>query len=288
MVAAAFIAGGMIAATPADAAQGLLTTRRFDERTPSVGLFDGKVTLAWSRAPNAHPRRVHVFVRRGKGNPRRVNRRGTRAWAGGVDGRIVVYQEINNRDSDLKTFDWKTGDRRSIRRANTRKWEWGPTKSGKWVLFARSARHDTVVLLNMKTGDTRTLARSTRRGAAFVGQVKGDFAVFSKCSRRACDVFRYRISTRQKITIQNKRRAQYAPSVTSSGTVYFAGSAPKCGTRVILYRRRNGKTTRIARLGSKDTLWTQAAARVGGGTNVYYEQGGCGDRADFDIYKTRG
>ena len=285
----------MTVGTAAEAAQGVLTKRRFAEISPAADLTNGKVTLGWTQAPRAKPRKATAFVRRGNGNAQRVNRRGTRGYMGGIDGRVVIYQEINNGDSDIKTFNWANGNRGSFR-VNSRKAEIRPSKSGRWVLFGRQgARREWVILLNTSNGNTRTLARHKgEAGGLLPGQVNGNFAVWMKCNRRKCFVFRHRISARQTIRIPNKRRLQYAPSVSANGTVYFAGSGYGCGARVVLYRRRNGNTNRIEGLGNKDAFFTYAAPKPGGGTHVYYDQTGCTAdgvtprRANWNVYRTMG
>ncbi len=289
------ISGAMVVATAAEAAQGVLTKKRSSEIYPAADVTNGKLTLVWTQYPRGKPRKGTVFVRRGSGKARRVSPKGARAYSGGVDGRVILYQVVRNGDSDIKSFNWATGKRGSFR-VNSRKWEFHPSKSGRWVLFGRlGARRQWIILLNTKNGNTRTLAR--RKGERLgvePGQVNGNFAVYYKCNRRKCSVFRHRISANKTVRMPNKRRVQYAPSVARNGTVYFAGSGYGCGTRVGIYRRRNGKTSRIEWLGNKDTATTFAAPRFGGGTSVYYDRTGCNpdgstpDRANFNVYRTRG
>lgn len=292
---AALVASLLVGATAAEAAQGVLTKRRVMERGPAADRSNGKLTLSWTQSPRSHKNRTKALVRR-NGNTRRLNKRGTKGYSGGVDGRIVIYQQMNNGDSDLKRFNLKTGKRTNLS-VNTGKWEWRPSNSGGWVLFGRDTRHDTVVLLNSKNGNTRTLSRMNKRKYfSAPGQVNGDYVTYEKCYPGShCDVFRYRISTGNTTKIPGKRPVQYSSSVTPSGTVYFMGSGRSCGARVALYRRKNGNTTRIARLGrNMDSARTFVARRAGGGTDVYFERGRCGENDSFanqtnlNVYKVRG
>ena len=75
-------------------------------------------------------------------------------------------------------------------------------------------------------------------GLSDPGQVNGDYAVYTHCGKVTCNVFRYQISTGQRVKMPNAsaRRVQYAPSVSADGTVYYASSRFACGKDVRIRR----------------------------------------------------
>ena len=296
------VAGTMLVATAAGAAVGVLTKRRAQELTPGGDRVGGKLFIGWTQAPRSHPNRPKVLVKRGSRKPVRLNRKSTNGIMGGMDGQTAVYQEIDNSDADIFRYNLKTRDRDRVPISSSR-WEHSPTISGKFILFGRNSRFDTVVLLNRKTGNTRTLASVKMRGdtnspPVYPGQVNGDFVAFTRCTRNLskCDVIRYQISTRQFIKIPRQRPFHYAASVSNNGTVYFAGSGKACGQNTAIYRRRNGNTTRISKLGGKNEVYnnTHVIPRAGGGTDIFYSRARCkNDRAfprhaNFDVVRVKG
>lgn len=300
-VAVIAVAGTMLVATAADAAVGVLTKRRAQETAPGGDRVGGKLFIGWSQAPRSHPNRLKALVKRGSRKPIRLNRRSTNGFMGGIDGQVAIYQETTNNNSNIWRYNLRTRDRAGVT-VNSPRWEHSPTISGKFILFGRNARFDTVVLFNRKTGASRTLASvkkptARRYPAVDPGQVNGDFAVFTRCTRSIsrCDVIRYRISTRNFVKVPRPRPFHYAASVSKNGTVYFAGSGQGCGANTAIYRRRNGNTTRIAKLGGKNEVQgtTHAIPRAGGGTDVFFSKtrcknGGFPRHTNFDVLRVKG
>ena len=299
-ICALALAGGMVLATAAEAAVGVRTSRKLAEFAPAADLVGGKRFVGWSQGPR-RKERFNAFVKRGGRNPVRINRRGTRAYMGGIDGQVAVYQEISNGDSDIRRFNLQSSDRAGYK-VNSSRWEFGPTISGRFLLFGRNSKQDSVILFNKKSGDSRTLASVRKKGGGFPlahpGQVNGDYAVFYRCSRNfdSCDVVRYRISTQQFLTVRSKRTYQYGPSVTRTGTVYFAGSGSTCGANTNIYRFRSGNITRIAKLGRDTEMFggTRVAPRPGGGVDVYHSKARCknarglGENPNLNVYRVGG
>lgn len=301
-VAVIAVAGTMLVTTAADAAVGVLTKRRAQEVTPGGDRVGGKLFIGWSQAPRSHPNRHKALVKRGSRKPIRLNRPGTRGYMGGIDGQVAVYQEITPGDSDIRRYNLKTGDRAGVA-FNGSRWDFGPSISGRFILFGRNSLFDSVILFNKKTGKSRTLAKAKNPGNRTTplvtpGQVNGDFAVFTRCGKNGfpCDVIRYRISTRQFVKVPRPRPFHYAPSVAKNGTIYFVGSGSGCGVNTAIYRRRNGNTTRIAKLGGKNEVsdHTFAIPRAGGGTDVFFSRvrcknkSGISKRANPDIVRVKG
>jgi hypothetical protein len=208
--------------------------------------------LTWSQFPRRGLAWVSLYMQ-SPGGPRvRVNRSNTHGWSGGFDGDTFVYQEARGRQSNLQLYDVPTGVR-SVPQSgvNTLSWEWRPTLSGDQLHFGRSLvneRIDQVLLRNLTTGGTLALDRIRwRNGFNFPGQVNGNYAVWARCtvSNRTCNVFMHDIAAVATTMIGNPGRQQYAPSVTSDGTLYFARSRRGCGASVQLVRRPLGGPSKV-------------------------------------------
>lgn len=287
----------LVAVSAEAAVQGLLTKKRVDEYDAAAGQSGGDRYLAWTQSP-VQSNRAKVMARRND-NTFRVSRKGTRAYAGGIDGSTLIYQEIRPRrdQSNLFGFDLKTKNRFGYGALNTKWWEYRPTKSGRWVLFSREGnRTIAVILSNLKSGKGRKLTEVRARGfrQAMAGQVNGKWAVYHRCVPTTCDVFRYNIETKNKIRIPRTRAFQYFPSVSREGAVYFATSGTACGANVKLMRWSNGTTTQIAYLGNKDTFSTYAAPAPGGKVDVIFDKYACNQngsrparRLRANVYKVR-
>ena len=76
-----------------------------DERTPVAG----GGYLAWAENHPDHPRQYGVYVKRFDGVPHRVNPEGTNAFAGGIDGGTLVYQQASGGRSGIRFYDLGTG-----------------------------------------------------------------------------------------------------------------------------------------------------------------------------------
>jgi hypothetical protein len=248
--------------------------------------------LAWERNTRARPGRYAVYARRAGGRKFRVNARGTEAANGGIDGTRLVYQQFRKKKSDIKFFDVARRRRRNPPKGiNTRHWEYWPSISGDWVMFGRYARRGNrkVVLTNLRTGAARVIARTTATGAFLgPGQVSGVWAVYTECTPATrCDVLRYNIVTRKTSRVPNPGFYQRAPSVTPSGTVYFARARHRCGQSVRVMRHALGsRPTTVRRLpDGVDVGDTYVFARGPGGNRVLFDRRRCGKPAGSNIHQ---
>lgn len=215
--------------------------------TPAMG----RHYLAWARATGRFsdsPYRVRVLDRETK-TLTILNDRGS-AFGGGFDGNAFVYQLAERGNSDLRWINMKTGVRHGFPTSvNSRAWDFHPTVSGNWILFGRNAVNQgygySILLFNTDTLELRKLAtRSDRFGALYPGQVNGRYAVWTRTGRQSWDVFLYDIAAGTTTRLpRGGFFAQYAPSVTSSGAVYFARSGNGCGVGVGLAKRPIGGPT---------------------------------------------
>lgn len=265
-------------------------TRKAGEFQPARG----PDRLAWEQNTRAHPRHYDVIARPVDGGGRtRVNPRGSNAAMGGIDGHLLVYQQFRRQRSNIKFYDLATGQRSNPPRAvNSRDWEYWPSLSESWLLFARldsDGDRRRLLLFNLATGERRTLD-STNSQNAFVtpGQVNGNYAVWTTCkSGTRCNVYRYEITSDTTVLIPNPGKYQRAPSVSPAGTVYFSRGGRQCGQRVELIRYPlNGPETVLLQLPEVlDIRDTYAYTEPNGITHVYYERSGCGNPTASDIYK---
>jgi hypothetical protein len=263
-------------------------------RTPAGEYQPAKESryMAWERNSAARPRHFDVYGRIGRGRAFKVNAPGTNAANGGISGGRLVYQQFKDRRSDLKFYNFASRRRSNPRRGvNTRAWEYWPSMSGRWLLFGREALRSgvrKVVLFNLETGASRTLARtSSRRIRLSPGQVNGKFAVWAKCSPKGCNVIRYNADTKKRLKVPGRGVSQYAPSVTKAGIVHFARAAsPRCGSNVRLMRfRPGGAATLVARLPSRAEIGdTYSYTDQYGNAELLFDRYGCGRQAASDLF----
>ena len=280
----------VVAATDARAAtpELLLGRNKVGEYQP----VRGDTYLAWQQNTRQHPSHYDVFARPMAGGDKfRVNARKTQGANGSIDGDTLVYQQFNGKRSDLKFFDLGTRTRTSPPAGvNTDQWEYWPSFSGDWLLFARlygnGARR--IFLFDLSTGDSRRLDGVRGAGSDLApGQVSGDWAVWSKCRQGGCDVIRYHIPDGTREMIPNNGTRQHAPSVGPDGTVFFArGNAP-CGGSVKLIRRPlQGNETVLWRISSGDDIGTtRTFVDPNGVTTVLFDQFDCDQATGSDSWE---
>jgi hypothetical protein len=213
-----------------------------------------------------------------------------------TSGRLVYQQYRGNPrgrgHSGLFLFDIASGARSKVPEVNSRQWEYWPSTSGSWLLFARwnpNKEVRRVFLYNLDTGERRVLDRTRGRNAFLgPGQVNGNFAVWYACRPR-CDVFRYDIASRAETMIENPGSYQRAPSVTPGGTAYFSRGGKRCGTSVSLVRApaQGAQEVLVKLQKGLDIGDTYAHGPPDGSSEVYYERNVCGRAAASDIYKVR-
>jgi Divergent InlB B-repeat domain len=282
----------MLPASPADAATEIpVLTSPAGEFQPARS----ESALAWEQNTRARPNQYSVMIRPDGGSVVQANRAGTSAAMGDFAGSRLVYQQYRGNPygrgrSDLFFFDPSSGQRSKVPGVNSRQWEYWPSSSGAWLLFARWKPKNEVrrlFLHNLDTGERRLLEK-TKGKKAFIGpgQVNGGFAVWSTCRPR-CEVVRYDIGTRSKETIANPGFYQRAPSVTSGGTVYFSRGGKGCGQSVALVRAQpDGSQEVLVQLQQGlDIRDTYAYTEPEGSTEIYYERNACSAKAGSDIYK---
>jgi plastocyanin len=257
--------------------------------------------LAWEQNTRAQPKHYDAIYRSDGGPTIQVNQPGSGAAMGDIAGGKVIYQQYKGTlytrrgRSDIYSYDIATGARSKVPGVNSKRWEYWPSMSGPWVLFAR---HKVVknkeirwlFLRNLDTGEQlrldRVKAKIKRRFFIGPGQVNGNYVVWSACKPR-CEVYRFDLITRTTQVITNPGAYQRAPSVTPGGTVYFSRGGKGCGDSVSLVRAApDGSQEVMVQLQTGlDIFDTYSHMAPSGVTEVYYERDVCGQPAGGDIYK---
>jgi hypothetical protein len=269
---------------------GVKTTRLY-EQLPAAAT-DGS-TNHFACAQNSRSRRNHfdAFLTR-TGEPRvKLNTTGE-GYVGGVDPPLVVYQQVAGRDTNLRLNDANSKTRPTLPAGvNTFDWEWEPSISGHWLLFGRqTASAQFVILQNLEPPEEQVVLD---QGARFrhAGQVNGDFAVWTRCTKTTCNVVRREIMPETDTVLPKpSTKYQYGAAVTSTGIVYVARSGPKCRADVKMVRYfgagdpPGGKV--VADLGTKGRDFWSAYARdnADGSVDVFYDRYVCGT-GKSDIYR---
>jgi len=289
------IAAAVIALVVAPSASALpdqvgVKTSRLDEQLPAAATDGTTEYFAWSQNSRTRTNHFDAFLTR-TGDPQvKLNRRGL-GHVGGIEPPVVVYQQVVKGDSDLKIYNADTQARSDPPvGVNTSEYEWEPSISGDWLLFARQTSSTQFVILRSLTTATEVVLDQGRR-FHHAGQVNGDYAVWTRCSKTTCNVVRREISTAtDTILPKASDRLQYGAAVTSAGIVYAARSSPKCGGNVKLVRffgagdPSGGRV--VADLGANGRdLWSAyARENDDGSVDVFYDRLLC-DRDRSDIYR---
>jgi hypothetical protein len=254
--------------------------------------------FAWTQSPTAHPNRTNVWAEPTPVDGLdtfKVNPDGTHAWTGGVLGDLLVYQEIDEGDSDIRIYDLTAKTHLPDPPISTARWEWHPTMSmdtegDTWILFARqniSTGNQRILAYNVDTATTRVLAETSRRSYTLIpGQANGDWATWTTCmpSCQARFVNLVDGSPREKVRRPTAVKHQYAPSITDEGTVYFAASGRGCGTSVKIGRYQTGVRQILVSLQDRrDVFFTYTSEEVDG-PHVFFDRVNCGTGA-WNIYK---
>jgi hypothetical protein len=275
---------------------------------------ENHATAGWSRTgaveyvafSRKDPRtgRTNAYLRKIRSNGTfttvRLNPFGEGDVGGIFYGRRIVYAQTYKGSYDLRVFDIPTDRRWVPTGVNTAKHEWLPTRSGRYLLFNRDDREGSttrIVLRDMRatTAAETVLARS-RSGDAWVyaGQVRGNWAVWTKCTP-VCDAYKRDIAA-GVTTILPKPSGdpplnQYDASVTADGTVYVVRSgAEACDSTVEFVRFGSSDPadgTVIAQLANgRFTTMTYTRRNRDGSDDLFFARGSCTTYRS-DIFKLR-
>jgi hypothetical protein len=292
-------AGAVVAAVALGASTPIpVKTTRHNEVSPSAG----GDWVAWSRSRERGVSPFDLFAQHAADPAFRVNRKGTQAYGGGIDGTRLIYQLIRGQfatESDLRLFDLQTRWLTTLPAGvNTKNWECCGTISGDWILFSRGrvygAGRQLVLLRNLVTGEQRVLDKMrNKNGLLSAGQVSGSYAVWARCDPYPyCVVYRYDLATASATALPTESgKVAYSPSVNRYGTVYFIRSTRGCGRSVELIKQPLvGLPEVLAALPKgRDVDVTYASTLppeppAGPTTQIYYDTVIC-RRQTWDIYR---
>ncbi len=210
-----------------------VTHRRGRQVVPAA--TPGAAFIAYAQSRRSNPHHFDAYVVPNGGSRVKLNRRGE-GWPGGFDGTTLAYQQAYRGQSDIHLYNLTTHKRSTPPGVNTNRWEWQPSISGGWILYGqewgRSQINDKVILWNHGLSDRRVLDQqsSRRHDPLFPGQVNGDFATWTRWTRRL-NVYRYQISTGTTVRVPRPTgTSQYAGTVSNDGTVFYVRSDTPSGT----------------------------------------------------------
>lgn len=256
-----------------------------DEWGPAAGSGG----IAWNRYTKSS---AWVLADTG-GVPFRVNPSNTWAWTGSIEGDILTYQRANRRGSDILAFDIATVTSvASPAHVNSKWWEYYPSASGQWVLFARTnvgygRKHEwrRLILANKVTGETRVLANGGRGASFLPGQVSGDWVVWHNCPKYVCDVYRYQISSATTLKIPKVGPDQHSPAISSDGTMYYVRQGNACGSNATIIRRAPDNSEVVLYSFPDGVEAAELYVYDGPQQDLYLQDVDCGNRYKSDIYK---
>jgi hypothetical protein len=236
---------------------------------------------------------ANAWFRRNSDPKTQLNTR-AQGWDWGLDAAAttIAYQTNPNGNSDIKLYNWTTGKRSDAGSlVNTPRWEYQPSNSANWLLFARlntSASPDvrSVYLVDTATQTAKRLDRfrgGPKAGNVWIGQVNGDWAAWEKDTNhyRNDTVYRYQVSTGQTEQIDHPSdRWDYASSITPDGTMYFVRTSGTCGKGVRLKSLDASDTlvTVYQLPAGYDVVKTFAVVNGDGSTSIYFDSYRCAAR----------
>jgi hypothetical protein len=249
---------------------------------------------AWTQSPASHPNRTNVWAeaRPVDGTDAFiVNRAGTRAWTGGIEGDTLVYQQVSSGNSNIRRYDLSAqAHRPNPPRINTVNWEWHPSIStdsngDRWIMFGRQNVNNGaqwIFAYNVAQDRLRLLQSTTNRRYSFLpGQVNGNWATWTVC-RPNCNVRYVNLVNGSSVATVPKPSTiahQYASSVADDGTVYFVQSGDACGANVKIDRYRAGVREVLTELPRRRDIFFTYTSEETDGNHVHFDRVGCGTGA---------
>ncbi len=243
MLLPAVVLSGLLAA--AGPAQADLTQVPV-KNNPFVNEIYGAASDTWlvfTRNSTAHPRDYALYSQQLTGGPVvRVNADRTRGYPGSIEGTALIYQQVNQGQSDIRMYDLDT-QMRSLPPSgiNTSEWEYEVSMTPDWILFVRSGHGSDRVMLYDRAAQTFEQIGSVpwnraHTAAIYDAQVNGQYGAWTRCtSRFSCQVKSRDLTAQLTSTVPAKPgKVDYASSVGSDGTVFYARSGTACGAAVRL------------------------------------------------------
>ena len=220
-------------------------------KAAETGAVYGNGYLAWMQAGDrGHD--TDILLRSPSGRVTRVNSRGTHGELGGMDGPRLVYQEYVGQSSmgygrhewsRLRILNVKTHQRRTLKRLNSRAWEYMPSISRNKLMYGRvKGQRRTLRIYNLRTGDDRraTYGYLHRDDYLQPGQINGGRYITYLTWWNVTPSVSWRdIKTgKGKSYGGSSYYNLWAPSVGPDGTLYYLEAGRRCGQHPVFVRWR--------------------------------------------------
>jgi hypothetical protein len=268
----------VVMVAPSAAVEPVLTTSSF-EFAPAGDAF----SVTHVSNSEDRPRHFDAFW---SGIP--INPRHSRGGSASVYGDTVAFEYKDGGHWDIRLWDSfffeYIGTPEFL---NTRRAERAPSLWGDRLLLTRIGRsRSKVLLLDLVTGDSRTLATAPRFGA-WSQQVSGNFAVYAE----GRNVFVYDIAAGASVRFPERGSGSYeSASVTSDGTAYAAHlTGERCsGEGEIRRMDPDGTVTTIHAFPPGQYVTSRTTAiETAQGTTILFDRFDC-RTGDSDIYRLDG
>lgn len=284
------------ATSPAGAASETpVVTSPPDQFRPAAG--DGYA--AWTTNSHSKPKHYDTYAMTlPAGAAFKVNPAGTFGWSGGIDGNVMIGQEVKNNKSDAHMIDLATMDRNDPPgKVNSRFWDWDPDFSGDLYALSRNncnmAKREwqRIILVDAGASTSKTLAqvKSCHPWLRYA-QVEGQYVTWTKCSD-TCDVFLYDSASNTTTKLQDGGLQQWSSSVTEDGTLYYIRGDGTCHNIQLVRDPLVGSDTVIATVqGGYAALELTANTNPDTSVDVYYDRFRCKSYpiGNGDIYMIEG
>jgi len=294
------------AVTGTSLAAPITPTPIFGGRTDQILPGANASFIGWTHNTNAHPRHYNAYVQPVSGgvptgSPMKLNTGTSFGWFGGVrpDANEAVFQQTNGRQtrSDIRIVNLDVLPLAPVSPPglNTGAWEFRPSISADWILFARNLGTRSRIYLydrTLQTSIALASARNYRNGNPRItpDDVTEAYAAWTKCGT-VCNVYYYNLSTQVTAVVPNPSSThQYNSSLSdTSGDMYLVHSGSGCGVEVEILRWHIGDPppfTQVATLPSGyDVIFRTATFNDGINDTVYFDRVRCAGKFYSDIYE---
>lgn len=205
-------------------------------------------------------------------------------------GSVLVFTQLpESRGAQIRIWDLDAG--RFVptpEGVNTRAPEYGAEISGDHILFGRDPHNNGtashVLVTDVTTGRLRVISHG---GYMTADSINGDWATYSACKGRTCDVYRYQVSTGHTRRIPS-RDPLYASTVTVDGTVYAVRGVDGagCGGGVSIVRWSGATRMRtLKRFPNRLDVQNLDALVHGVGVTLFVSRLTCADPLRYDVIR---
>jgi hypothetical protein len=267
-------------------------------RTDQFGPGASTTYIGYTANTLGSPDHYDAYVKATSGGSVTKLNSGSQGAFGGIlpDGSQAVYQQFNNRGSDIHLVDLPAFSQVFPGSGiNTDNWEFLPVISQDWIMFGRITRRTELIkLFDRNTSEMITLSKVDLSGSKRLlpDNVTETYATWSICGSTSCNAVYYNLTTKQLGRVPNPNKSHfYAPSVSdTSGNIYFARSGNGCGVRVRIqswdFNSLHGFTTVSSLPDGYDVAFRTFTFVDSGHDDVYFDRVRCSGKFYSDIFET--